>query len=185
MSVLDSILEFNEKFVEKKDYEKYQTSKFPDKKIVILTCMDTRLLEMLPRALNLSNGDAKIIKNAGAMISHPFGSIMRSIIVALYELQAEEVAVIGHYGCGMTGLESKSILNKAEDKGIDLTKIEAASYAGVDVDKWLHGFDDVEDSVKQSVDIIRRHPLLPENTPIHGLVISPDTGKLTVVEKGE
>ncbi|SDH71770.1 beta-class carbonic anhydrase [Alteribacillus bidgolensis] len=185
MSVLDSILEFNENFVEKKDYEQYQTSKFPDKKLVILTCMDTRLLEMLPRALNLSNGDAKIIKNAGAMISHPFGSIMRSIIVALYELQAEEVAVIGHYGCGMTGLESNSILDKAEDRGIDLAKIEAASYAGVDVDKWLHGFNDVEDSVKNSVDIIRRHPLLPANTPVHGLAISPDTGKLTVLDRAE
>ena len=42
--------------------------------------MDTRLMELLPKALNLKNGDAKIVKNAGATIMHPFGSIIRSII---------------------------------------------------------------------------------------------------------
>ncbi|MYL35015.1 carbonic anhydrase [Pontibacillus yanchengensis] len=183
MSVIDSMLEYNKKFVENKEYEKYITTKFPDKKIVILTCMDTRLLELLPRAMNLGNGDAKIIKNAGAIISHPFGSIMRSIIVALYELQADEVAVIGHYGCGMTGLKSEPIIDKALESGMDRSSLEALEYAGVDVEQWLKGFDDVEESVQNSVDLIRKHPFLPKNTPVHGLVISPETGELTVVDK--
>ncbi|KGP71769.1 beta-class carbonic anhydrase [Pontibacillus yanchengensis] len=185
MSVIDSMLEYNKKFVENKEYEKYITTKFPDKKIVILTCMDTRLLELLPRAMNLGNGDAKIIKNAGAIISHPFGSIMRSIIVALYELQADEVAVIGHYGCGMTGLKADPIIDKALDSGMDRSSLEALEYAGVDVEQWLKGFDNVEESVQNSVDLIRKHPFLPANTPVHGLVISPETGELTVVDKQE
>lgn len=180
---MDSILSFNEKFVENKQYEAFETSKFPDKKIVILTCMDTRLIELLPQAMNLKNGDAKILKNAGAMISHPYGSIMRSIIVALYELQADEVAVVGHYGCGMTGLQSDSILEKAKENGVDLSRIDDAAYAGIDVEGWLKGFNDVEENVSNSVDIIRRHPLLPKNTPVHGLAISPETGKLHVIEK--
>ncbi|RSL32882.1 carbonic anhydrase [Salibacterium salarium] len=185
MSVMDSILSFNEKFVANKEYEAFETSKFPDKKIVILTCMDTRLIELLPQAMNLKNGDAKILKNAGAMISHPYGSIMRSIIVALYELQADEVAVVGHYGCGMTGLQSDSILEKAEERGVDLTRIDDAAYSGIDVESWLKGFEDVEQNVSHSVDIIRRHPLLPENTPVHGLAISPETGELHVIDKPE
>ena len=32
-------------------YEKYLTSKYPDKKLAILSCMDTRLTELLPAAL--------------------------------------------------------------------------------------------------------------------------------------
>lgn len=60
-------------------------------KIAIITCMDTRLTELLPQALNIKNGDAKIIKNAGGNIVHPFGSAMRSIIVAVYSLEVEEV----------------------------------------------------------------------------------------------
>ena len=41
--MIDDILEFNKKFVESKGYEKYITNKYPDKKIAILSCMDTRL----------------------------------------------------------------------------------------------------------------------------------------------
>lgn len=48
--MIDDILEFNKKFVESKGYEKYITNKYPDKKIAILSCMDTRLTELLPAA---------------------------------------------------------------------------------------------------------------------------------------
>ncbi|MFD1019164.1 beta-class carbonic anhydrase [Thalassobacillus hwangdonensis] len=185
MSVIDSILEHNKKFVEERGFEAYETTKFPDKKLVILTCMDTRLIELLPKAMNISNGDAKVVKNAGAILTDPFDSVMRSIIVALYELQADEVAVVGHYGCGMTGMNATPVVEKALDQGMEKSTLESLEYAGVDVEKWLKGFDDVEVSVKNSVDLIRRHPFLPKGTPVHGLVISPETGELTVVDKAE
>ena len=65
--MINEIMEYNKKFVENKAYEPYLTSKYPDKKLAILTCMDTRLIELLPAALGLKNGDAKIIKNAGSV----------------------------------------------------------------------------------------------------------------------
>ena len=65
--------------------------------------MDTRLVELLPKAMGIRNGDVKMIKIAGAVVSHPFGSVMRSILVAVYQLGADEIAVVGHHGCGMTG----------------------------------------------------------------------------------
>ena len=116
MSILNEVLAFNEEFVAEKKYEKYATSKLPNKKMVILTCMDTRLTELLPRALNVRNGDVKLVKNAGALIAHPFGSVMRSILVALYQLQAEEVLVIGHHDCGMGGLKADDMIRSNEGK---------------------------------------------------------------------
>lgn len=115
---LEEILEFNKSFVENKEYEKYKATKKPEKKLVILSCMDTRLTELLPKAMNIKNGDAKIIKNAGATIMHPFGSIVRSILVAIYEFNAEDVLVVGHHGCGMSNLNSKDMISKMEDRGI-------------------------------------------------------------------
>ena len=35
--MIKEILEYNKQFVEKKKYEKYKTSKYPDKKIAILS----------------------------------------------------------------------------------------------------------------------------------------------------
>ena len=93
--VIDEILAYNKKFVEEKRYEQYAASKYPNKKIAIITCMDTRLVELLPAALGFKNGDVKIIKNAGGVVSNPFGSVIRSLLVAIIELGVEEV--IGHW----------------------------------------------------------------------------------------
>lgn len=46
MKSLEEILQYNEKFVEEKKYEEYETGKFPNKKMVIISCMDTRLVEL-------------------------------------------------------------------------------------------------------------------------------------------
>lgn len=184
MNKLQEMLNYNQQFVKDKEYEKYIATKYPNKKIVILSCMDTRLTELLPRALNLKNGDAKIIKNAGAVIAHPFGSIMRSIIVAIYELKAHEVFVIGHYGCGMSNMNPASILEKIVQRGISKDTISTIKYAGIDLEKWLHGFDCVMDSIKESVAAIKNHPLIPKDVNIHGLVMDPQTGETEVVVDG-
>lgn len=183
-SLLNDILEYNKKFVDDREYEKYETTKFPNKKMVILTCMDTRLLELLPKALNLGNGDAKLIKNAGALVSHPFGSIMRSILIAVYQLQAQEVMVIAHHDCGMSGLKAESVIDSMMDRGISEETLGTLSYSGIDINQWLHGFDSVTESVQHSVQVIRNHPLMPEGVPVHGLVIDPKTGKLDLVVDG-
>ena len=43
MSLLEEIITFNEKFVTEEEYVKYATDKFPDKRMLILSCMDSRL----------------------------------------------------------------------------------------------------------------------------------------------
>ena len=80
--MIEEMLAYNREFVRSRGYEKFQTSQYPDKKIAILTCMDTRLVELLPAALGIRNGDVKLIKNAGGMITGPFDSAVRSLLWA-------------------------------------------------------------------------------------------------------
>lgn len=184
MSILNDILDFNQQFVEEKQYEQYATSKFPNKRMVIITCMDTRLVELLPKALNVKNGDVKIIKNAGAVVSHPFGSIMRSVLVALYQLKAEEVLVIGHHDCGMSAMNPEEMIENMKERGVSEDALDTLTYAGIDAKTWLKGFDKVEDSVTHSVHMVKRHPFMPKEVPVHGLVIDPKTGRLDLVVDG-
>lgn len=151
VSVLPEILAHNAQFVDRREYEPFLTDGFPDKKLVVLTCMDTRLVELLPRAMNLRNGDAKIIKNAGAIVSHPFGSVMRSLLVAIYELKAEEVAVVGHYGCGMTGLSCARVLEKAVARGVSPETLNLIEDAGINLEDWLRGFESPEDGMHKAL----------------------------------
>ena len=181
---LEEILKFNKEFVENKEYEKYNTTKYPDKKIAILSCMDTRLTELLPKALDLKNGDAKIIKNAGGTVIHPFGSAMRSLLICIYEFDIKEIFIIGHYDCGISSMNTDKLIKKMIDQGIDIKTLDTLSRAGIKVKQWLHGFDCVEESVKESVAKVRNHPLMPDNVAIHGLIRAPETGRLDVVING-
>lgn len=184
MTLLDDILSYNKKFVETKKYEQFQTTKFPNKRLVVVSCMDTRLVELLPSAMNLKNGDVKIIKNAGAIVSHPFGSVMRSILVAIYELDAHEVCVVGHHDCGMYKMDAKKLLSDMIEKGVSKDTIHTLQNAGIDLHSWLKGFDCITEGIKESVQMIKNHPLLPNNIPIHGLVIDPHSGRLDIVVNG-
>ena len=184
MTLLAEILDHNKEFVDAGEYVQFFSDKFPNRGLAILSCMDARIIELLNEALGLKNGDAKMIKNAGALVTHPWGSVMRSLMVAVFELRCKEIMVVAHYDCGMRGLSSKHVLEKAEASGISATSIETLRNAAIDLDGWLTGFDDVGQSVRHSVEMIRNHPLMPKSVPVHGLVIHPTTGKLDLMVNG-
>lgn len=179
--MIDEILAYNKKFVEEKRYEQYAASKYPNKKIAIITCMDTRLVELLPAALGFKNGDVKIIKNAGGVVSNPFGSVIRSLLVAIIELGVEEVMVIGHTDCGVQHIDSEVMIHHMKERGITQESIDLMKYCGVNFENWLAGFDTVEQSVTDTVDTIKHHPLMPQDVKIGGYVIDSVTGELHVI----
>lgn len=179
----EKILAFNKKFVEGKGYEKYAASKYPELKTAILTCMDTRLVELLPAALGIKNGDVKMIKNAGATISSPFGSAIRSILIAIYELGVTEIMVIGHTDCGAYSINSSSMIQHMEDHGISKEQLNMIRYCGIDLDDWLSGYESIESSVVKNVELLRSHPLIPKDVRIEGYVINSQTGELKEVAR--
>lgn len=178
MNMIDQMLEYNKQFVESKAYEQFKTSKYPDKKIAIVTCMDTRLVELLPAALGIKNGDVKIIKNAGGTITNPFDSTVRSLLVAIYELGVNEIMIIGHTGCGVQGMDSKEMQHLMRERGIDDEHINLMKHCGINLDSWLHGFDDTEVAVLETVDLVKNHPLVPKDIIVRGYIMDSETGEL-------
>lgn len=176
--MIENVIEFNRQFVENKGYEPYITSKYPDKKLAILTCMDTRLTELLPAALGIKNGDAKIIKNAGGVVNHMYGSVMRSLLIAILELGVEEVMVIGHTDCGVQGMDGRKMLNELKRRGIHQEHLDIIRHSGIDLENWLGGFESVEQSVEDTVYALKNHPLMPKDIVIRGFIMDSVTGKL-------
>lgn len=179
--MIEEILKHNCEFVAQKGYEKFATSKYPDKKIAIVTCMDTRLVELLPAALGLRNGDVKIIKNAGGTITNPFDSTMRSLLVAVYELGVNEIMVIGHTGCGVQGMNAAEMLHLMRERGVSEEHISLMRHCGIDLDSWLHGFEDTDAAVAETMDLIRNHPLMAQDVKMGGYIMDSLTGELRVV----
>lgn len=181
--MIDEILRHNAEFVASRGYERFITDKYPNKRIAIVTCMDTRLVELLPAALGFRNGDVKIIKNAGGTITNPFDSTMRSILVAVYELGVNEIMVIGHTGCGVQGMDSAEMQHLMKERGVPESNITLMKHCGIDLDSWLHGFTDTADAVRETVDLVARHPLMPPaGVTVRGFIMDSLTGKLEPVK---
>ncbi len=176
--MIEEILRHNREFVARKEYEKFATSKYPDKKIAIVTCMDTRLVQLLPAALGIRNGDVKIIKNAGGTITNPFDSTMRSLLVAVYELGVNEIMVIGHTGCGVQGMNAGAMISLMRERGISEEHITLMRHCGIDLDSWLHGFEDTSEAVAETVDLITNHPLMAADVRVAGYIMDSLTGEL-------
>ena len=149
--MIDQIVEYNKTFVDQKGYEKFITDKYPNKKLAVLSCMDTRLTELLPAALGLKNGDAKIVKNAGGLVISAFDSAMRSIIVAIYELGVEEIMVVAHSNCGACHMNYSHFHEEMVTRGITEETLDTIRRCGIDLNAWLEGFKDTTSSVLNTV----------------------------------
>ncbi|MBQ9465401.1 MAG: carbonic anhydrase [Muribaculaceae bacterium] len=180
--MIDEIISYNKTFVEQKGYEKYLTDKYPDKKLAVLSCMDTRLTELLPAALGLKNGDAKIIKNAGGLVISAFDSAMRSLIVAIYELGVEEIMVVAHSHCGACHMSFEHFHHQMTARGITDETINTIQNCGFNLHQWLEGFKDTPTSVRKTVETIKNHPLIPADVVVRGFIIDSETGQLEEIQ---
>ena len=130
--------------------------------MVVVSCMDARLIELLPKALDIHDGDAKVIRNAGGKIASAFDSVMQGVVASVYDLNADEIFLIGHHRCGASQTNQRNT-SKILDRGVVSPEIlSAIEYASIDLEKWLFGFDDVCDSTQANVDLVRNHPLIPK-----------------------
>src|ERR1700745_3271336 len=93
MSVIDEVLAANE--VYSRTHELRRLTPRPERKLAIVTCMDTRLSI---RTLGLKTGDAHIIRNAGGIVTD---DTVRLLVVLHYLLGTEEIMIINHTDCGL------------------------------------------------------------------------------------
>ena len=185
--MIEELLAYQSKICGEKAGEQYAISpNIPTRRLPIFgLCMDTRLVGASPPwPLDLRNGDVKIIKNAGGVVTNPFGSVIRSLLVAIIELGVEEIMVIGHTDCGVQHIDSESMIAHMKQRGVSQASIDLMKYCGIDFERWLAGFDTVEQSVTDTVNTIRNHPLMPRDVRIGGYVIDTETGELSTVCKG-
>lgn len=156
-------------------------SKYPDKSLAIYSCMDTRLVDFLEPAMGIARGEAKVIKAAGNSVCDPFGVIIRSMIVAIYELGVKEILVVGHEDCGMSKSTSKNLIEKMLARGVHPSAIHLVEK---ELEHWVDSFHEPVDNVVQTTTKIRANPFIPQDVPVHGLMFCPRTGEIKVIVNG-
>jgi carbonic anhydrase len=110
---------------------------------------------------------------------------MRSVIIAIYQENVEEIFVVGTKDKRtdtvnvLTQFESTKDKIKTLDYLFQNCKPE---FSGDTLDEWLNGKENGSGNIEKSVDIIRHHPLVPSYVKVRGLIVNNKDGKPSIVE---
>ena len=185
-NVLQEVLAANQRYAA--DFgDKAKLAMPPARHFAILTCMDARLDPA--KFAGLAEGDAHVIRNAGGRASD---DAIRSLVISYKLLGTQEWFVIHHTNCGMEfftndgmrGLLANSLETAAlTDKGFQDVGKGPGSRAGEFIE-WLT-IRDQEQSVRDDVQRIREHPLVPKKIAIYGYVYDVKSGRLLEVPEAK
>jgi carbonic anhydrase len=163
VSIFDELMEHNKGYAKRFDLGHLQTP--PVKKLVILTCMDSRMdLEQL---LGLRVGDAHMIRNAGGIATD---DAIRSLILSTHLLGTRAIAVIQHTQCGLMSITDEEFRWRlSTETGRDASQLQ------------FHAFRDIDHNIAEQVLRIRQHPFLPKQIQVRGYAYNVATGALREV----
>lgn len=129
--------------------------------MAILTCMDARIRVF--EIFGLIQGESHILRNAGGVVTD---DMIRSLALSQRKLGTREVLIVQHTDCGLSMV--------TEDDFKD--ELEAAS--GLRPTWSVEAFREVEDSVRRSVQRVRRSDFLPHTDNVRGFVYDVKLGQL-------
>jgi carbonic anhydrase len=162
-TVFDDLMEHNEAYAKRFNLGHLQTP--PIKKLVILTCMDSRMdLEQL---LGLSVGDAHMIRNAGGIATD---DAIRSLILSTQLLGTRAIGVIQHTQCGLMSITDEEFRWRlSSETGRDASHLR------------FHAFRDIDQNITDQVLRIRQNAFLPKQVQVRGYAYDVTTGALREV----
>lgn len=163
MSYFENFLKANQAYVEL--HGDLHLSIKPKTKVAIVTCMDSRL-HVAP-ALGLALGDAHILRNAGGRVTD---DMIRSLVISQQQMGTREIVVLHHTDCGAQTFQNEEFQEHLKTElGVDVS--------GQD----FLPFQDVEESVREDMQLLRECPLIPDDVVISGAVYDVDTGSMREV----
>ena len=131
--------------------------------VAVVTCMDSRIDPL--GMLGLRPGDAKIFRNPGGRVTP---HALEALVLGVHLLNVERVLVVPHTRCAV-----------ASNTEAELRERVSAS-AGQDA-SWhpFHVVADQEQALREDVQMVRSHPLVPESIEVGGFLYDVDTGLLS------
>ena len=164
MSVIDEVLVANELY--SRTHELRKLTPRPERKLAVLTCMDTRLSIL---TLGLKTADAHIIRNAGGIVTD---DSLRSLLISHYLLGTEEIMVINHTDCGLMHTSEQDLRTRIQNR----TGTAAIAPA------FFHAFQNIEENVRHQLQKLHTHPWIPATLVVRGFVYDVASGLLREIK---
>jgi carbonic anhydrase len=130
--------------------------------IAIVTCMDSRIDPL--QMVGLKPGDAKIFRNPGGRVTP---QALEALVLGVHLLKVERILVVPHTRCAMASASEQELRDRV------------GASAGADA-SWqsFHVVEDQEAALRDDVQKVRSHPLIPDTVLVGGFLYDVDTGRL-------
>jgi carbonic anhydrase len=176
--MLEEVLSYNKGFVERRREQGLdkEISGHAQKEVMIFTCMDTRLVELVEDAMGFGRGQVKVLKNAGNTIRKNCDDVLRCIALGALVMDIKVVFVVGHKDCGMKKLTAGKIRQAMTERGIAESVISS-----VDLEEWAGIISDEAENVREAVKAIKNYEFIPKDVKVYGLLMDPNSGELQAV----
>lgn len=125
--------------------------------------MDSRIC--VPETLGLREGDAYVLRNAGARVTE---EVLRTLVLAAHLLAVTRVLVLAHSDCRMTQATDEELHAAILERGVDTRSLDFQPIA------------DQEATLARDVQRIRSCPYLPAELVSAGGVYDVATGRITL-----
>lgn len=149
------------------------------KKVLFLIGMEQNR-ETLVNKLNQEN--SIFLQCYQPVISQPFDDLMRDILIAVYQENVEQIVVVASK---KDQKMKRDILKKIlENKGLHqkiqtldyLFKNTMSEFPPGTIKEWLGGDERFKERVKNTVHLIKHHPLMPSNIGVKEIWIDHEKG---------
>jgi len=172
---LAQTLRKNAKFV--KEYQ--NSGQDPEGKAppcLVVADSNQALTGIIEPALGLAQGQATMIRIAGAWGGKDGEELARSAALALHLDECREVYVVGYQACSACLVDRKQIQQKMKAAGL----LEKFPDGGAQLIDRMRGPGSPELAVQETVKLLRKR-LAPRRVPVHGCMLDPATGELKVI----
>ncbi len=146
--------------------------------VVALTCIDVRLNPLLPEVLGVPKEQFIWLRNAGNIVTGPVSSTMRSLAMACAIKGGKEIAIIGHTDCQVGKTTTMELIERLRALGVERHQLPA------NVNDFFGTFCSERANVIKAADIVRHSPLIGPRTPVHGLLVDTQTGRVEWLVNG-
>nr|WP_221472097.1 carbonic anhydrase [Amycolatopsis umgeniensis] len=141
-----------------------RSSPRPSLQVAVLTCMDARIRVF--EIFGLLQGESHVLRNAGGVVTD---DMIRSLALSQRKLGTREVLIVQHTECGLSMVTEDDFKDELEES------------TGLRPTWAVEAFREVEDSVRRSVQRVRRSDFLPHRENVRGFVYDVKTGRLSEV----
>jgi carbonic anhydrase len=154
------------------------------KKTLIITGLNKKLHQLFPIITNKKSEELIIVNSFGAVMSQPYGCIIRSIIMGIYCEDVGEIYIIVEKGGKEHLITEEALFSTMQESGVSKEMIKTIDYINVvgnEVLNWLVGPQDAKIITQQNIALIKNHPLIPKSVSVFGYIVNIETSNYEAV----